>query len=106
MTNTRVCDPLWPVFGCKQSTDGEHTDVVPWYELPYQFQSEDDETCDDVECPEDLCDDGEGRRHIGDDCCACPDDSDTSEDSGLFLSPLELIPAVGVGLLVGYLIAR
>ena len=104
MTNTRVCDPLWPVFGCKESTDGEHTEIVPGYELPYQFQSEDDGTCDDVDCPEDLCDDGEGRRQIGDDCCACPDDSETPEDSGS--SKIVGVSLLGVGLLVGYFIAR
>ena len=58
MTNLRVCDPLWPVFGCKVSVDGEHTDVVPWYELPYQFQTEDedeDESEEGVECNTSDC---------------------------------------------------
>ena len=43
MTNLRTCDPLWPVFGCKVSVDGTHTEVVPAYELPYQFQNEEED---------------------------------------------------------------
>ena len=43
MTNTRVCDPLWPVLGCKTSDEiGEHTAVVPKNELPLQYRAEEE----------------------------------------------------------------
>ena len=28
--------------------------------------------CQDTPCPMDICQDGKGRRLIGDNCCACP----------------------------------
>jgi len=49
MNNARVCDPLWPVFGCKTSGEiGVHTDVVPLNELPPQYQA-DEEVESDVD---------------------------------------------------------
>ncbi len=43
MNNARVCDPLWPVFGCKTSGEiGVHTDVVPLNELPPQYQADEE----------------------------------------------------------------
>ena len=50
MTNTRVCDPLWPVFGCKTSGEiGVHTDVVPLYELPPQYQADEEVESDETD---------------------------------------------------------
>ena len=86
MSALRVCDPLWPVFGCKVSLDGPHTEVVPAYELPYQFQKE--EEAEDADQSDDDSDDTE--------------DSETPEFSGA-TAPM-LISSVGLGLLIGYLI--
>ena len=30
--------------------------------------------CNNTYCIKDICPDGEGRRLIGDDCCACPEE--------------------------------
>ena len=86
MSALRVCDPLWPVFGCKVSLDGTHTEVVPAYELPYQFQNEEED--EDADQSDDDSDDTE--------------DSETPEFSGA-TAPM-LISSVGLGLLIGYLI--
>jgi hypothetical protein len=86
MSALRVCDPLWPVFGCKVSLDGTHTEVVPTYELPYQFQNEEED--EDADQSDDDSDDTE--------------DSETPEFSGA-TAPM-LISSVGLGLLIGYLI--
>ena len=108
MTNTRVCDPLWPVFGCKESIDGEHTDVVPWYELPYQFQSEDedeDESDEELECNSADC----PENHIavkvtdadGNETCSCHDtealgDGITSIGRGLGVLALAGVATTGI----------
>ena len=55
MTNTRVCDPLWPVFGCKTSDEiGEHTAVVPKNELPPQYQAEEENADLDLSAMSDI----------------------------------------------------
>merc|ERR1712183_588095 len=36
------------------------------------FATTTENLCSLAFCPEDICPDGQGRRQIGNDCCACP----------------------------------
>ena len=110
MSTQRVCDPLWPVLGCKTSVDGSHTEIVPGYELPYQFQTEDededgDESDEELECKTSDC----PPNHIaikitdadGNETCSCQDtealgDGITSIGRGLGILALAGVATTGI----------